>query len=333
MGKVLTISVAAYNIEAFIHRTLGSVLDDRILQDIEVLVIDDGGTDNSLQIAKEYSEKYPDTVFPIHKENGGYGSVLNLAFQRATGKYFKQLDGDDSYITDNLVEIVNHLKEIDVDYYNTPIKNLYESDGHYVLKDSYEDYDEGFYNIDEVMPKNVVAMHGAIIKTSILKNMSGSITEHCFYSDVELIALSIPYIDKMYISHKPLYEYRIGVSEQSVSLNGIRKHYKDHERVFWKLAKLNKRYAHLGEGRKEIMRLRAIKEAATCYFFIMVNPLRPQYFRETVLFDRKLKARCPELRDAAMEYRKKIKYLIKSKFLLYPVIRNRYIKQAQKGTQ
>ena len=333
MDKVLTISVAAYNIEPYIKRTLGSVLDERILQDIEVLVIDDGGSDNSLKIAQEYSEKYPDTVIPIHKENGGYGSVLNLAFSKASGKYFKQLDGDDSYITENLVKIVTQLKELDVDFYSTPIDNLYEIDGHHVLKDSYEDYKEGIYNIDEVMPKNVVAMHGAIIKTSILKNMKGSITEHCFYSDVELIALSIPYVKTIYISHTPLYEYRIGVAEQSMSLNGIRKHYKDHERVFWKLAKLNSKYSKLGAGRKEIMRLRVTKEAAVCYFFIMVNPLRPQYFRETVHFDKKLKARYPELRDAAMEYRKKIKYLIKSKFLLYPVIRTRYIKQAEKGIQ
>lgn len=75
--KVATISIAAYNMEKHIRKTLDSLLDERVIDDLEVLVVDDGGTDRTLEIANEYAATYPNSIFPIHKENGGYGSVLN----------------------------------------------------------------------------------------------------------------------------------------------------------------------------------------------------------------------------------------------------------------
>ena len=95
MSKVLTVSIAAYNMESYIRQTLNSLIVPEILEKIEVLVVDDGGTDGTLAIAKEYETKYPITFHAIHKENGGYGSVINKSIELATGKYFKQLDGDD----------------------------------------------------------------------------------------------------------------------------------------------------------------------------------------------------------------------------------------------
>ena len=58
MSKILTISVAAYNVENYISNTLESLLVDDI-DDIEILVEDDGGIDNTANIVKEYEEKYP----------------------------------------------------------------------------------------------------------------------------------------------------------------------------------------------------------------------------------------------------------------------------------
>ena len=83
---------------------------------LEILVVDDGGTDETMSIVQEYEKKYPNSVFGIHKENGGYGSVINTSIRRATGKYFKQLDGDDWFETENLPEFIELLRSIDVDY-------------------------------------------------------------------------------------------------------------------------------------------------------------------------------------------------------------------------
>ena len=123
--KVVTISIAAYNMENYIRKTLDSLLDERIIDDLEVLIVDDGGTDGTLAIAKEYAAKYPDSIFPIHKENGGYGSVLNYTVPRAMGKYFRILDGDDWLKTENLYDWVQLLKTLDVDLFFSPYEKIF----------------------------------------------------------------------------------------------------------------------------------------------------------------------------------------------------------------
>lgn len=122
MEKILTISIAAYNVADYIRGTLDSLICQDCMDDLEILVVDDGGRDETLQIVKEYEEKYPHSIFGIHKENGGYGSVINTSIRRATGKYFKQLDGDDWFETENLCDFVNLLRSIDADYVVTPMR-------------------------------------------------------------------------------------------------------------------------------------------------------------------------------------------------------------------
>ena len=93
--KILTISVAAYNVESYIAENLDSILITDVRDEIEVLVVDDGGNDGTLEIARKYEEQYPGIIRAVHKENGGYGSVQNYTMQNASGRFFKILDGDD----------------------------------------------------------------------------------------------------------------------------------------------------------------------------------------------------------------------------------------------
>ncbi|MDO4207316.1 MAG: glycosyltransferase family A protein, partial [Lachnospiraceae bacterium] len=75
--KQLTIAVPAYNSEMFLHICLDSMAgaDDRL----EVIVINDGSKDKTLEVANSYAEKYPDQIRVIDKENGGHGSGINAA--------------------------------------------------------------------------------------------------------------------------------------------------------------------------------------------------------------------------------------------------------------
>ncbi len=107
MEKLLTISIAAYNVEGYIRNTLDSLIVPEILDKLEVFIVDDGGNDNTLQIAREYESKYPETFHAVHKENGGYGSTVNYSIAHATGKYFKLLDGDDWYLSRNLKRLIS----------------------------------------------------------------------------------------------------------------------------------------------------------------------------------------------------------------------------------
>ena len=113
--KVLTILVPVYNTEKYIRRCLASLLGPEVLESIEVLVINDGSKDHSSEIAREYVEKYPDTVVLVDKENGGHGSTINAGVERAKGKYFRVLDSDDWFNTVEFVEYVNRLQSEDAD--------------------------------------------------------------------------------------------------------------------------------------------------------------------------------------------------------------------------
>lgn len=65
--------------EGYLEKCLSSLAVPEIEDDLEVFVIDDGGTDHSLEIAQAYARKYPDIFIPVHKENGGWGSTVNYS--------------------------------------------------------------------------------------------------------------------------------------------------------------------------------------------------------------------------------------------------------------
>ena len=107
MNKILTISIAAYNVENFIKKALDSLLGVNNAKDIEILVEDDGGTDNTANIVIEYEEKYPDIVKLIHKENGGLSDARNVGIENATGEYIQFIDSDD-FVEKDMIEILHN---------------------------------------------------------------------------------------------------------------------------------------------------------------------------------------------------------------------------------
>lgn len=89
MKKVITIVIPTYNMEKYLSNCLESFIYDKQTNDIEVLIVNDGSKDNSINIANEYAKKYPNIFKVIEKENGGHGSTINAGLKVATGKYFK----------------------------------------------------------------------------------------------------------------------------------------------------------------------------------------------------------------------------------------------------
>lgn len=229
MEKILTVSIAAYNVEKFLEKTLESLVIES-MDLLEVLIINDGSKDNTLSIAEKYQKKYPNTFRVIDKENGGYGSTINTGIREAKGKYFKQLDGDDWYLTENLEKLCRDLKDKDADIiYNPYVRYLIDDDRQELNTNEIIKYKENNI-LEEVIryAKPVLYMHNLAFRTDLLKKNNICIDEKCFYTDTEYIIFPMIYCKTIQIFDYPIYVYRYGDENQSVGREGRRKHYNDH---------------------------------------------------------------------------------------------------------
>lgn len=225
MNKILTISIAAYNVSKFIDNTLTSFISSSndIMQALEVIVVNDGSKDDTLKLALKYQERYPDTFIIVDKENGGYGSTINASLKMARGKYFKLVDGDDWVLTSGLENLVRFLMNCDSDLVVTKYCLVSENDGSKTIVDNQMKFDAVERSFDELNVKDALPMHYETIKTSILKDHNISITTNCFYTDIEYILKPIPYINTVVLLDECVYMYRIDQTEQSVSIKSWQK--------------------------------------------------------------------------------------------------------------
>lgn len=105
--KLVSVIVPVYNVEKYLRRCLETVVAQS-LQDIEVILVDDGSTDSSGVICDEYKKKYPDMIRVIHKENGGLGPARNSGLEIATGDYIGFVDSDDWITIDMFEKLYNY---------------------------------------------------------------------------------------------------------------------------------------------------------------------------------------------------------------------------------
>lgn len=222
--KLLSVTIPCYNSQEYMAKAIESVLPGG--EDVEILIIDDGSSDRTLEIANEYSTKYPTIVRAIHKENGGHGSAVNTGIKNATGLYFKVLDSDDWFNTDSLLEILAFIRKLVDD--DTPIDMLVNN---YV-------YEKPSKNKSKVMsytsaiPKNKLItwddikhfkishnllMHSIIYRTSLLRKCGLELPEHTFYVDNIYAYIPLPFVKTIYYLDTNLYRYFIGRDDQSVN--------------------------------------------------------------------------------------------------------------------
>lgn len=316
MKKILTISIAAYNVENTIKQALDSLAIESIIDDIEVFIVDDGGKDGTLGIAKQYEDKYPGTFHAVHKENGGYGSVINTSVSMATGQYFKQLDGDDWFDRESLPEFIELLKKIDVDYVFSSIIINNESDGTKEEKDFTDYLKEGIYNFESVKFERFVSMHSTTIRTELLKDIDLHVTEHSFYTDLELVYKPLSAARSFYVWHHPVYHYRIGVEGQSGSVIGIKKHAGEHIARANDLIDL---YAGMEKGsRKDLLGLRVVKQVNNqCRVFSILGIKEWKKLRK---FCNEFRDKCPELVARARSIYRRLDLLFATNYLAFPAL-------------
>lgn len=203
----ITVVIPVYNVSAYLRKCVDSVIA-QTFKDYEIILVDDGSTDNSGEICDEYANKYP-FISVIHQENKGLGGARNTGIEAAKGKYIYFLDSDD-YIHSELLEIC----------YSKAEENNYDM----VLFDAVAVYENGeqgvMYTCNPILP-NVPILDDAIkpinfissawnrlYKYTLFKESNVRFPEKLWYEDLHTLPKLVPYIKSAYYySEKPLYYY------------------------------------------------------------------------------------------------------------------------------
>ena len=101
--KRFSVIVTSYNIEDYIERAILSV-ENQTFKNIEIILIDDGSTDNTESKILELCSKYKNIIYIKHSENKGIGGVRNSGLEIAKGEYIVFLDGDDYLAQNDVLE-------------------------------------------------------------------------------------------------------------------------------------------------------------------------------------------------------------------------------------
>lgn len=112
-NEKISVIIPAYNIENEISRCLNSVLK-QTYKNIEIIVVDDGSSDRTLEILKLYEQKY-DNVIVVHQENQGVFSARLNGIKRATGKWIGFVDGDDEIEEEMYCSLMKNAMEYQAD--------------------------------------------------------------------------------------------------------------------------------------------------------------------------------------------------------------------------
>lgn len=283
MDKILTLIIPTYNMEKYLLYCLDSlIVNGEGLDMLEVLVINDGSRDCSLEIARGYEREYPRTFRVIDKENGNYGSCVNRGLAEATGKYVKVLDADDSFDTENFSLFLDFLQKTDAD--------LILSD--FAVVDSERNvrkiirYDLGHgvsFDMDDVCTGHVfknMQMHAVTYRLENLKSMGYRQTEGISYTDQQWIFIPMVSVKAVARFGKPVYEYLVGRAGQTVDPSVKVKSIGQTVQCALDMAGTYERYRSKVEGRP-------VKE----YLFARITPLlKDVYVYSLTHYDSMMKA-------------------------------------------
>lgn len=240
--KILSISIAAYQVEDTIKKCLDSFLKSKYLHELELLVINDGSKDKTAEIVSEYERKYPEVIRLVNKENGGHGSTINKSLSLARGKFYKILDGDDWVDVEELDRLIDYLKITKAELVLNRCREVFPdytqvtgNDAGYELEKVYDFADlfaEG--NVED----KLFTLHASTILTERLRDVNMHILEKCFYADVMFIYYVGLAARTVAFHNSCAYQYRLGAEGQSVSATGIYNHAEDLIKIERHLIKL-----------------------------------------------------------------------------------------------
>lgn len=198
MPKV-SIIVPIYQVEKYLIKCLESLVN-QTLKEIEIILVNDGSTDNSSEIAKEFQMQYPEKIIYLEKENGGLSDARNFGIPKATGEYIAFLDSDD-YVEMTTYEKMYQLAQKEN-------SDMVECDFVWEYSNKRkEDIGQIYHGKHEMIEKVRVVAWNKLIKREILEKTSIKFPKGCRYEDVEFTYKLIPHLEKVSFLKKVCIHY------------------------------------------------------------------------------------------------------------------------------
>lgn len=302
--KILSVIIPTHNMEKYLEHCLQSLLIKKkeILEYVEVWIVDDDCSDNSMNIAQKFVHSYPSLYQIFVNPGGNYGTCHNKMFKKATGKYFLTLDADDWFDTvefQNYLEYLLNLRSFP-ELVISDFTNVYETDGHKKLVHCKDKHGNIFAMSDCLRNHGLYWIHSATYLTSILQDIE--LQPGCF-ADVELNAYTLKHIKNVLILHTPYYQYRIGRAGQSTEA-------KSYINNIIILQKVIARFANeLDESAPEsvvINQIDTIKELFKKYYKVCLffrNQIAEKTYKEFIDVDKKLRLKQPRLYTEILKFK------------------------------
>ncbi|MBQ9482285.1 MAG: glycosyltransferase [Clostridia bacterium] len=236
--KLISFTVPCYNSQAYMEKCIESILKGG--EDVEIIIVNDGSTDDTLKIAESYARKYPSVVKVIDKENGGHGSGVNAGVRKAEGIYTKVVDSDDwvdeSALKKLLETIKNHMESGTLpDLYITNFIYDHVSDNTRYVSDYVKMMPENeFFGWDKVKrfrTSHLLLMHALLFRRDVYLASGTVLPEHTYYVDDIYCYKPLPQVKTIFYLNVDLYHYFIGRADQSVNIVNFTKNYEMQIRV------------------------------------------------------------------------------------------------------
>ena len=249
--KILSIAVPSYNVEQYLHKCLTSFDDERLEEKLEVIVVNDGSSDRTEEIANEYVTRRPNLFKLVNKENGGHGSAVNAGLDAASGKYFRIVDGDDWVITDNMAKLLKILDAHDSDIIVDEKREVHMITGEtefFPLPDIIRREHE--YKFTDICADSRIIdflmMHTMNLKTALLKKNGVRLREGIFYVDYEYIVKATCAAKTITFFDIEIYQYLIGNVNQSMNCANFVKRFLHHDTMAKEVLRYHKELAYTG---------------------------------------------------------------------------------------
>lgn len=203
-----------FNSEIYLKDCIESVLNQSLnFNNIQLILINDGSTDSSLDIAESYQKKFPENIIVLSQEHSGQSKARNLGLNYANGKFINFLDSDDKLSLDTLEKVLDFLKNNEISIVSIPLLVLGDDEEEIFLNKKFDK--NRIVNVYEEFYYPQISISSCFIKSDLFKDLN--------FDETVLIGEDLLLINKLLINEEKYallnsteYQYRIRVDNSAV---------------------------------------------------------------------------------------------------------------------